>query len=496
MKKLLTLIAVIAASNIYAQNVKDYFYQPNNTTILDQVYMSNGVFLSTAKHTISSKYESIQGRQYLSSIRYITELGSYGSAYFIQNYYLIADNSVILFAQTKIAGSSRVDYEVNTPILKMPPTGKELAWDNVYGKYIAKIVILPIKAKTNISSVKVVKYDQSGEISEIEYWCKGWGLSLVLNRYGSILMANQQLFDLNLLNNCSEVLYYVGKEGEQREGEKNIEAQFQTENGKYKIDNVRANITDRSLFEFISKLKEIVANRDTIKIKECLGGYMLYYFNLNPKNHDKVAEYYGMELHNNKSKVWGELQNTLSAGCYKTFKEREGLDEYIFPWYEGGVSIYTGTWDEQKETMINIIVEDHVAGAIIGENINVRSAPNTTSSVVANLSWEVIRIDREYDASRNNYSWGRISTLDNKVSGYVSSRFLFTPVTTRIVIAKDIFKYKYDNKYFRNESDFYGYLYEKEVQDPSSIVDSGKYNLSKQEQKDDGWKIIYVRTWD
>lgn len=496
MKTLLTLIAVIAASNIYAQNVKDYFYQPDNTTILEQGYKYNGVFVSIAEHTISNKYESIQGRQYFSSIQYITELGSYGHTYFTQNYYLIAENSVILFAQTKVAGNSRADYVVNTPILKMPPIGKELAWDNVYGKYIAKTVILPIKAKTNISSVRVVKYEQSGEISEIEYWCKGWGLSLVLNRNGSILMANLQLFDLNLLSNCSEVLYYVGKDVEQREGQKNIEDQFQIENSKYKIDNVRANITDPSLFEFISKLKEIVTNRDTTKIKECLGGEMLYYYNLNPKYHDDAIEYYGMELHNNKSKVWAELQNALSAGCYESFNEREDLNEFIFPWYEGGVSKYTGTWDEQQQTMINRIVKDQDAGAIIGENINVRSAPNTSSSVVGNLSWEVIRIDREYDASRNNYGWSRISTLDDKVSGYVSSRFLFTPGTTRIVIAKDVFRYKYDNKYFRNDNDLYCYLIEKDVQDPSSIVESGKYNLSKQEQKDEGWKIIYLRTWD
>ncbi|MDP3442674.1 MAG: hypothetical protein Q8T08_07390 [Ignavibacteria bacterium] len=397
MKKVLTLIAVMATSNIYAQNVQDYFYAPNNTTILYQIYQDyNGEYVSTAEHTISNKYESIQGQKFLFSTHSIVALGSYGSTYYIQNYYLIEDNIAMLFAQTKMAGNSSVDYEVNTAVFKLPSGEKELAWNNVYGKYISKIVDLPTKNKTNISSVRIEKYNNSGEINEIEYWCKGWGLSLVLNKYGSILMVNLKLFDLKLLENSSQVLYYKGKEREQKI------------NKEFKLHDLSIKVEDASLVDFLDSLRRVVSEKDILKINNFLGGNLLYLYKLNPQFADNRNEYYARELHNNNSEVWNEIEKSLNIGCYQSYNEYTKQNEFIFPWYEAGLEKFIGEWDSKSGMQINRIVDIHDAYIVLGDNVSVRSRPSTSSNIIATLSWVVVKSDNENRESIENNDWVKI----------------------------------------------------------------------------------------
>ncbi|MDP3442673.1 MAG: hypothetical protein Q8T08_07385 [Ignavibacteria bacterium] len=86
--------------------------------------------------------------------------------------------------------------------------------------------------------------------------------------------------------------------------------------------------------------------------------------------------------------------------------------------------------------------------------------------------------------------------MDEKISGFINSKFLYTPQSIRIVIGKDILLYKYDDKYFSTTSEFAYYLYEKNSENVEEIIQSDKYKLKGSDIKDNGWKVLYVRTWD
>lgn len=482
MKKALLIIAVVLSSSLHSQNVKDYFFQPNYNTILHQVYLSGDRFISIAEYTISNKSETIQGQQYLISDRLIEQIGTGGSAYFLRSYFKVTGNTVILSANNKVVNGANYEELINTPIFKFPLDGKEIIWNNSFGKYVAKIVTLPTKSNTNISTVKIEKYYEQGDLNEVEYWCKGWGLSLVLSKNGSIQLVNRALFDINKINTSAELLSYsTGKDF-------NI--------SDFKLQDLRTEIQDESLISFINNLKNIVREKDTIRIKNFLGGELRSLFIINPLYPDNRNEYYARELHDNSSEVWKDLEMSLNAGCYRIFNKYSKQEEYIFPWYEAGLNKFVGEWDSEREVTINQIVDSHDAYIVFGENVNVRSKPTTSSEIVATLSKTVVKIDNEYRASNDNDAWVRIKTLDDKIGGFISNKFLYTPQSIRVIIGKEFMLYKYDGNYFGSTSEFANYLYGKNIDNVSEILESDKYKLKEHEIKDNGWKVLYVRTWD
>ena len=294
MKRILLFISIIFSVNIYSQNLKEYFYQPNNTTVLDQVYKSSGRFVTVAEFTISNRYESFQGKQFFISDQIIEQIGTLGRNFLIRNYYLFEGNNVILYADSRIVDGTNYEKIIKTPIFKMPSAGKEVEWENAYGKVIAKFVNLPTKSNSSISAIKIEKFYEQGEMNEIEFWCKGWGLSLVVDKNGSIVMVNNALFDLNKLSDSPEILFYSNKNDISKDG-------------NFKLEDVSVKIEDETLVEFINNLKTVVKERDTTKIKDYLGGYLKYFYELNPKYHDNINEYYAKEFHNNKSEIWAEI---------------------------------------------------------------------------------------------------------------------------------------------------------------------------------------------
>lgn len=483
MKRILLFISIIFSVNIYSQNLKEYFYQPNNTTVLDQVYKSSGRFVTVAEFTISNRYESFQGKQFFISDQIIEQIGTLGRNFLIRNYYLFEGNNVILYADSRIVDGTNYEKIIKTPIFKMPSAGKEVEWENAYGKVIAKFVNLPTKSNSSISAIKIEKFYEQGEINEIEFWCKGWGLSLVVDKNGSIVMVNNALFDLNKLSDSPEILFYSNKNDISKDG-------------NFKLEDVSVKIEDETLVEFINNLKTVVKERDTTKIKDYLGGYLKYFYELNPKYHDNINEYYAKEFHNNKSEIWAELEKFLNVGCYKIPYDEMQSEVYIFPWYEAGLKKFLGEIDPKYGETINSMLEEHEAYVVVGENINVRSKPSTSSDVVAKLSKVIVKSDDDYREPIDNNVWVKIKTLDNKISGFVSTKLLYAPQSTRIIIGKDYLHYKYNGKYFSTSSEFEYYLNKNNIENINDIILSNKYKLQGSDIKDNGWKINYIRTWD
>lgn len=314
-------------------------------------------------------------------------------------------------------------YNVNTPEFVLPPKGQKVSYDGIEVKSNALRVTLSSK-RGAINAIRSIDCTYNGEAIRISYWCKGWGKALVININDFTFKINPVLFDNSIIHS-EEIINAI------KNARTNIDSHISTDisTGKYLLDKGVINIPDEKLNKFISDLKEVLIQKDTVKIRDFLGDNMLYVFDLNPPYNDNTNEYYGRELHKKNSTAWGNILKAIEPGGAKENSQR-GF--YIFPWYEVGFDKYLGTWNDRKKQFENRLVEGHDAGAIIGENINVRSAPSTSSSIVGKLSWQTVKVDREYD----NDNWVKVSTLDDLIQGFVSSKFLFAPWGTRVIMKK------------------------------------------------------------
>jgi hypothetical protein len=83
--------------------------------------------------------------------------------------------------------------------------------------------------------------------------------------------------------------------------------------------------------------------------------------------------------------------------------------------------------------------------AIFGNNVNLRSKPEANAPVVANLSYNIVKVDFENSvkdkAKEEKYTWLKIETLGGK-KGFVSAGYVRSPVDYRAVFEKRNGKWK------------------------------------------------------
>lgn len=76
---------------------------------------------------------------------------------------------------------------------------------------------------------------------------------------------------------------------------------------------------------------------------------------------------------------------------------------------------------------------------IFGNNVNLRAQPNTTAKVVAQLSYNVVKVDYESSVpekgKEGEYSWLKIETLGGK-KGFVSAQYVRSPIDYRACFEK------------------------------------------------------------
>jgi hypothetical protein len=71
---------------------------------------------------------------------------------------------------------------------------------------------------------------------------------------------------------------------------------------------------------------------------------------------------------------------------------------------------------------------------ITGRNVRIGAEPNMKSDVVAMLTYDVVHYDYE---KSDNKEWYFVETLDKKISGYVSSKFVYSPIDYRMFLTKE-----------------------------------------------------------
>jgi hypothetical protein len=177
---------------------------------------------------------------------------------------------------------------------------------------------------------------------------------------------------------------------------------------------------DRSFAGFRAKLIESVRRRDSKYLVGILDPQIRNDFGGGNGIADFRARW---KMDGPDSPLWDELLLVLMNGG--TLSRENGTLLFSAPY------TFSGMPDGLDE------FEHH---AIFGRNVNLRSAPDPGSGVVARLSYNVVKVDYansvKSDGSEDKYEWYRVRTLGG-LEGFVSARYVRSPIDYRAVFRKN-----------------------------------------------------------
>jgi hypothetical protein len=193
---------------------------------------------------------------------------------------------------------------------------------------------------------------------------------------------------------------------------------------RQKITLVDESIQSPEFAKFLDRTKQAVRDRDAKYIRSIVTPETRFSF-----GKQRSIDYLNPE--NPKSPFWTSLEKALSLGCSQ---EAQG---YSCP------TVFNQFAEAIKKS--NAQTDAFSAIVVVGENVNVRSQPNSTAPVVATLSNEIAQYDTaafqnapDKDALRldDPNGWTPI-VLPNDKRGYVSSKYAYSPVGYRILFGKE-----------------------------------------------------------
>lgn len=178
---------------------------------------------------------------------------------------------------------------------------------------------------------------------------------------------------------------------------------------------------DAAFFTFRSKLVEAVKNRDSKYILSIVDPKIRNTF-----GDDNGITYFKRiwKLDSKNSKFWNEFSTVISNGgtFYKEAdtKTKQFCAPYLFTVFPEDLDAFDYS-------------------AIFGKNVILRSKPSVKSSVVANLSYNVVKVDFDNSvkskADLDAYEWLKIETLGGK-KGFVNPKFVRSSVDYRACFEK------------------------------------------------------------
>ena len=168
-----------------------------------------------------------------------------------------------------------------------------------------------------------------------------------------------------------------------------------------------------------------------------------------------------------KDEKW--IYSVLDTKVISTYGDEEGVPTFIMYWSPendstdfwpyltrvvemGGVFLHdTADHTERYQFVfpytyvVDLDIEDDYfnLGVITGKNVNLRSEPNTKSNVMKQLTYDVIRYNTEYDSGMlitsginefGNPDWYRIETYDQKQSGWVHWKYVYSLMGPRLFL--------------------------------------------------------------
>lgn len=138
---------------------------------------------------------------------------------------------------------------------------------------------------------------------------------------------------------------------------------------------------------------------------------------------ESFITFWNLDLNPDESMVWDVLKTTISLGG--TFGEGN-KNAYFTPY------VFTNFFEDPFEF-----------GLIIGNKVNIRSAPNLKGKVVRQLTHEIVQLvtyDKPFDTrtqtiGNETHDWLKIKMADGE-TGYVWGKFFRSPIDYRACFAK------------------------------------------------------------
>lgn len=191
-----------------------------------------------------------------------------------------------------------------------------------------------------------------------------------------------------------------------------------------KLEPVNESKKDEDLEKVLNDLLEAIKNKDVEGVKAHIDTNIKIGFGEEYGVNDFV-EMWNLASEPEKSLVWQELQNAITLGG--TFDE-DNPNAYYTP--------YTFTNFPERYDPFEYAV-------ITGRKVNIRSEPSTKGKVVAQLSYDIVKVLQfDKDLSKQSqtigsqtHNWQKIQMAEGEV-GYVWGKFCRTGIDYRAGFAK------------------------------------------------------------
>ncbi|MHB8840908.1 MAG: SH3 domain-containing protein [Candidatus Aquicultor sp.] len=166
---------------------------------------------------------------------------------------------------------------------------------------------------------------------------------------------------------------------------------------------------------FRDQLLAAVERKDVDFLKQHLDKDIRGSFGLEGNGIDSFMKMWGLTTNPEKSKIWFELSEVLRLGG--TFTD-QAKTEFTAPY------VYSN-WPEKYDAF--------TYAAIIANNVNLRSASNTDSSVICRLNYNIVKL---VNPSISKSDWNQVQTTSG-TSGYVFGTYMRSSVDYRARFKKE-----------------------------------------------------------
>jgi hypothetical protein len=189
--------------------------------------------------------------------------------------------------------------------------------------------------------------------------------------------------------------------------------------------------TDPSLASFVADMKKAVTSRDQAWIKKSLADDAESSVD---SDLNKDAFIKNWDVDNDSSEFWRIVSRAMDMGgvFLHDTADHLGKFQFVFP--------YTYALD------LSIEDDFYDMGVITGNNVNLRSKPDTKGEVVAHLSYDIIRFmtdakeGLQITSGANGMGepeWYKIETYGKDKKGWVNWRYVYNLMGPRLFLHKE-----------------------------------------------------------
>jgi hypothetical protein len=186
---------------------------------------------------------------------------------------------------------------------------------------------------------------------------------------------------------------------------------------KYRILPIDESSEDRSLNQFVSKLKDIVKRKDLSRLIACLDTGIVLSYGGGMQGIEIFLEEWKLNTHPERSELWPKMRHFLIlGGAWDTDKK----DEFNFPYAQS----------DRFFEKIDFDFDWYVTAVCISKQTVVYQEPLTNAKKIALLSYEIVKIINRGD------SFIEVQTIDKTISGFVKKEQIILSADSYPVLQK------------------------------------------------------------